>query len=121
MDEHEHGCPDFEERHCRRCCAHPIPDASDLDEQFALEGAIEQRAAQGCRGDSIEAEEWFVRKHECWLRHEGDGFFLRAKYHAHDDGSMSEQINRDNGYMQGAPHLTWNYAAELTALFERKK
>jgi glucoamylase len=55
------------------------------------------------------------------LRHEGDSYFLRAKYHGHRDWAMSEQINRDSGHMQGAPHLTWNYAAELTALFERRQ
>ncbi len=55
------------------------------------------------------------------LRFEGDSYLMRASYHAHKDWSQSEQINRDTGFMQGAPHLTWNYAAQLTALFERNR
>lgn len=55
------------------------------------------------------------------LRFEGDSYFLRTKYHGHEDWSLDEQINRETGFMQGAAHLTWNYAAELTALFERNR
>lgn len=36
------------------------------------------------------------------------------------DGSMSEQFNRDNGFMQGAPDLTMNYTAFLRAIFSRR-
>ncbi len=67
------------------------------------------------RGDELHA---YVQAR---LRHEGDSYFLRAKYHANGDFSQHEQINRETGFMQGAETLTWNYSAELTALFERER
>lgn len=44
-----------------------------------------------------------------------DLFVERVRYHAYEDGSLSEQMNRYTGYMQSASDLTWNYAALLTA------
>lgn len=44
-----------------------------------------------------------------------DSFLERQKFHAVSDGSMAEQINRNKGHMQGAPHLTWSYASFITA------
>ncbi|MCX6103313.1 MAG: glycoside hydrolase family 15 protein [Proteobacteria bacterium] len=46
----------------------------------------------------------------------GDSFLSRVKYHVDGTGSISEQINRDSGYMQGARDLTWSYAALLSAI-----
>ena len=44
------------------------------------------------------------------------GIFLRrTRYHMDAEGSLSEQINRDNGFMQGAHDLTWSYASFFTA------
>lgn len=43
-----------------------------------------------------------------------DQFIARVDYHANADGSLSEQIDRDTGYMTSAYDLTWNYAAILT-------
>jgi glucoamylase len=54
------------------------------------------------------------------LRGAGDSFLARVRLHAADDGSMSEQFDRDNGLMHGARDLTWNYAAFLTALDARR-
>jgi glucoamylase len=42
-------------------------------------------------------------------------------YHRNPDGSLSEQINRDSGYMQGAVNLTWSHASFLTAKMARDK
>lgn len=53
------------------------------------------------------------------LHERGDDFLERVRYHSANDGSMSEQINRHNGYMQGARDLTWSYAAFLVASWER--
>lgn len=50
------------------------------------------------------------------IRRKGDAFLERVKYHIDGSGSMSEQINRESGYMQGARDLTWSYAAFLSAL-----
>lgn len=50
------------------------------------------------------------------IRNKGDQFLMRVKYHVDGTGSMSEQINRDSGYMQGARDLTWSYAALLSAI-----
>jgi glucoamylase len=53
------------------------------------------------------------------LRSAGDRQLRRVKYHAFPDGSLSEQMNRDTGFMQSARDLTWNYAAVLTTLAAR--
>jgi glucoamylase len=47
-----------------------------------------------------------------------DQFVERVKYHANPDDSLSEQINRNSGYMISAENLTWNYAALLTTRYE---
>ena len=44
-----------------------------------------------------------------------DNFVQRVRFHAYQDGSMDEQIQRDTGYMTSAHDLTWNYAAILSA------
>jgi glucoamylase len=54
------------------------------------------------------------------IRDEGDSFLARAQFHADRGGALSEQINRDNGYMQGAHDLSWSYASFLTAVKARK-
>lgn len=43
-----------------------------------------------------------------------DQMVERVRYHAHLDGSLNEQMNRDSGFMTSAPNLTWNYAALLS-------
>ncbi len=48
-----------------------------------------------------------------------DGFYKRVNYHSSRSGSIAEQMNRDNGYMQGARDLTWSYAAYLSALLSK--
>ena len=53
-------------------------------------------------------------------RLEGDRYLSRVKYHAASDGSLSEQINRTTGYMQGAQDLGWSYTSFLTAFWERE-
>lgn len=53
------------------------------------------------------------------LKAAGDAFLARVRYHAGADGALSEQFSRDNGYMHGAPDLTWSYAALLTAAAAR--
>jgi glucoamylase len=51
----------------------------------------------------------------------GDRFLDRVKYHANADGSLSEQIDKSTGYMTSAANLSWNYAAFLTAKWQRDK
>lgn len=43
-----------------------------------------------------------------------DQFVERVRYHAYQDGSLSEQMDRNTGYMISAQDLSWNYAALLT-------
>ncbi len=52
---------------------------------------------------------------------EGDSYLDRIIYHRNSDGSLSEQINRESGYMQGAPNLTWSHAGYLTAKIARDR
>jgi glucoamylase len=49
----------------------------------------------------------------------GDAFLRRACFHTLPDGHISEQINRNTGYMQSARDLTWSYASYLTAFWQR--
>ena len=49
----------------------------------------------------------------------GDSFLQRTKYHTAADGSMSEQMNKYVGFMQGAPNLTWSHASYIVAFWER--
>jgi len=51
----------------------------------------------------------------------GDSYLARVIYHRNPDGSLSEQINRFNGYMQGAPHLSWSYASFISARLARRR
>lgn len=44
-----------------------------------------------------------------------DAQFKRVLFHTDRTGGMSEQFNRDNGFMQGAVQLTWSHNAYLTA------
>jgi glucoamylase len=41
--------------------------------------------------------------------------FNRVLRHLNKSGDMNEQFNRASGYEQGARHLTWSYAAYITA------
>lgn len=54
------------------------------------------------------------------IRREGDRYLARVQHHTADDGSMSEQFNRENGFMQGADNLTWSHSAFLRAALARQ-
>lgn len=54
-----------------------------------------------------------------WAKRQGDDYLACTQFHMAEDGSLSEQMNRENGFMQGAHDLTWSYASLLTAIFER--
>lgn len=41
----------------------------------------------------------------------GDSFLDVIREHVSNEGSMSEQFNKYNGYMQGAENLTWSYGS----------
>jgi len=49
----------------------------------------------------------------------GDGFFRRIIRHMDTNHHMSEQINRNNGYQEGARDLTWSYGATFSAILSR--
>ncbi len=50
---------------------------------------------------------------------EGDRELEVTILHRGSDGSLSEQINRGNGFMQGAVNLTWSHASYLSAMLWR--
>jgi glucoamylase len=65
-------------------------------------------------------EEFKLIQNSLWKM--GNGFIERVRYHAdREQGHMSEQMNLNTGYMQGAPDLTWNYANFLSMIREREK
>jgi glucoamylase len=53
------------------------------------------------------------------LREKGDAYMRRVRLHADPRGPLSEQFNRDSGYMQSAEELTWSHAALLTSAWAR--
>lgn len=52
---------------------------------------------------------------------EGDRHLNRTLYHGNKNGSLSEQMNRNSGYMQGAADLTWSYASYLSTYGQRER
>lgn len=71
------------------------------------------------QGQTISRNQPEFKKIISHLINEGDLYMLRILYHSNPDGSLSEQFNRENGYMQGAPNLTWSHASFLTAKLYR--
>jgi glucoamylase len=55
-----------------------------------------------------------------WLAH-GDAFLATVRRFTPDDGALSEQFDRDSGAQTSAPHLTWSYAAFITAAGARSR
>jgi glucoamylase len=49
----------------------------------------------------------------------GDSFLQRLEFHSNPDGSMSEQWDRNSGFMTSANDLTWSYASFLTLMMAR--
>lgn len=49
------------------------------------------------------------------LMTEADRYLSRVLLHGNPDGSLSEQMNRQSGFMQGAPNLSWSHASVITA------
>ena len=50
----------------------------------------------------------------------GEQFFKRVQLHANADYSLSEQMDRESGYMVGARDLTWSHASVIKADQARK-
>jgi glucoamylase len=55
------------------------------------------------------------------LRETADSYLRRSQFHTDNHGAMSEQFNRDSGYMQSAAELTWSHASIITAAWEHGK
>jgi glucoamylase len=53
------------------------------------------------------------------LKADGDAELACVRSHANPDGSLSEQIDKNTGFMTSARDLTWNYASVLSALAAR--
>lgn len=70
----------------------------------------------GIYADTTAEFEMIVRA----LRARGDAYLARIQYHSGPDGELSEQMNRETGYMQGAQHLGLSYATFLWATWARR-
>lgn len=78
---------------------------------LALAEAYYKAAAELTKkGNSVRAKELINR---------GDEFAARVTYHQNADGSLNEQIDRNDGHMTSVADLTWNYAAVLTTAMAR--
>ena len=51
----------------------------------------------------------------------GDAYMTTARWMTPEDGSMSEQVDRENLQPRSARHLTWSYAAFVSAARLRKQ
>ncbi|MBL7669405.1 MAG: glycoside hydrolase family 15 protein [Bdellovibrionaceae bacterium] len=71
-------------------------------------------------GMSLSPKDGLFYKITDQLRIEGDKMLARTLYHGGEDGSLSEQMNRYSGYMQGANDLTWSHASYLSAYYWRE-
>lgn len=67
-------------------------------------------AAASGSGDFVKARAEVAR---------GDEFMERVRLHANPDGSLSEQMHRDSGYMISARDLTWSHAEVIRAAHAR--
>ncbi|KAJ2831392.1 hypothetical protein GGI24_001589 [Coemansia furcata] len=56
-----------------------------------------------------------------YLLKAGDLYMARVARHTDRDHTMYEQWNRHTGYGQGAKHLTWSYAAHMSAARARSE
>jgi glucoamylase len=54
------------------------------------------------------------------LMQRGDQYLRRLHWHADADGNLSEQVDRDSGFMRGARNLTWSHASFVSAMRERQ-
>jgi glucoamylase len=50
------------------------------------------------------------------FRQYGEKFLNRVLLHAGPDGNLSEQFDRNTGYLTGPENLTWSHVAFLSAL-----
>lgn len=57
---------------------------------------------------------------QAWLA-KGDAFLKRIQIHGNPDGSLSEQIDAETGYMISARDLTWSHVEVLQALRARQQ
>lgn len=55
------------------------------------------------------------------LRSAGDSFLAIVRKHSAEDGSLSEQFDRETGYERGARDLTWSYGSFLQASEVRRR
>jgi glucoamylase len=53
------------------------------------------------------------------VRAVGDTYLRRTQFHSDPSGHLSEEFNRNTGFMQGARDLTWSYASLLNAVWQR--
>lgn len=68
----------------------------------------------------VAAEAGRSERAQFWIE-QGDAMVSRVKYHAHANGSLSEQMDRHSGFMKSAEDLTWNYASVLSTQAARIK
>jgi len=81
---------------------------------YVLQGQINVHA-----GDSIDRGSYAFTQVLASLTQTSDQFLRTVLAHKADDGSMSEQFSRHNGYMLSAPNLSWSHAAFLTSKYWR--
>lgn len=53
--------------------------------------------------------------------HYADSFLNVIRWHATEEGRLSEQFNRYTGFQRGAKDLTWSYGSFIGAAEDRGK
>lgn len=70
-------------------------------------------------GETIQSSDFRFSGILSTIRIGGDKFLARCQLHADPSGALSEEFNRNTGFMQGAANLTWSHASFLTAIWAR--
>jgi glucoamylase len=71
-------------------------------------------------GETIDASDARFSSIIAGVRTIGDSYLRRNQFHGDPSGHISEEFNRNTGFMQGARDLTWSYASLLSAVWQRQ-
>ena len=69
-----------------------------------------------CKNLTLASDQTLIEQLVFELKLKADSFLKRAEFHSGKEGRMDEQMSRYNGFMMGAPDLTWSYASHIQAL-----
>jgi len=88
---------------------------TDLNREFFMRAIVPSDNINLAAGETVAAADPRFSTLMQALVREGDRYMQRVQKHSQADGNLYEEFNRDSGFMQGAPELTWSHVAFCTA------